>query len=359
MFARNVCSGTLPSNVRSTRAISAPPKRPPHWTLMPRAPAFVVRCSACRMARRNAIRFSSWSTMLLATSFASSSGCFISTTLTWTCLPEASFSSRFFNSSMPAPRLPMMMPGLPVCTMTRTVLARRSISTFATAAERDMPSTRPRIARSSCTHFAYCLFSYQRESHVRVMPSRKPTGWIFCPMLFGLSVGDDDGHVRHAFLLYSGLPARARLDALERRAAVNGGLSDDEAFRPHRKIVLRVCRCRAHDLLDRFGRGKRREREHGQRPIDALAADHVHDAARFAGRYAQKARDSFRLHVISQPPCRRRCRGRGRYASVRTRRVCAPPCSPERRPGCACDRHRPRSCARPWPARPWRLATTS
>ena len=35
-------------------------------TLTPRAPAFMVRMIACFMARRNAMRFSSWSTMLLA-----------------------------------------------------------------------------------------------------------------------------------------------------------------------------------------------------------------------------------------------------------------------------------------------------
>ena len=44
------------------------------------------------------------------------------------------------------------------------------------AAERDMLSSSLRIFRSSCSQSTYCLSSNQRESHVRVMPSRRPTG---------------------------------------------------------------------------------------------------------------------------------------------------------------------------------------
>src|SRR5918999_861947 len=53
MSARSVWSGTRPSRYHSRRAISAPPRRPEHWTRIPWAPAFMAVCTARFMARRN------------------------------------------------------------------------------------------------------------------------------------------------------------------------------------------------------------------------------------------------------------------------------------------------------------------
>ena len=83
MSARSVCSGTRPSRYHSVRLISAPPRRPEHWTLMPSAPARWAFCTARFIARRKAMRLASWSATPWATSAASSSGVLISTMLSW------------------------------------------------------------------------------------------------------------------------------------------------------------------------------------------------------------------------------------------------------------------------------------
>ena len=48
------------------------------------------------------------------------------------------------------------------------------------AALADLEFSRKRIAMSSCMSFAYSpLLAYQRESQVRLMPSRRPIGLTF------------------------------------------------------------------------------------------------------------------------------------------------------------------------------------
>ena len=59
MSARSVESGSWPSRYHSVRAISAPPRRPPHWILIPLAPDFIARKIDCFMARRKLILRSS------------------------------------------------------------------------------------------------------------------------------------------------------------------------------------------------------------------------------------------------------------------------------------------------------------
>ena len=61
MSARRVCRGSWPWRYHSDRAISAPFRRPPTRTLMPRAPNRSADSTAFRIARRNATRFSSCS----------------------------------------------------------------------------------------------------------------------------------------------------------------------------------------------------------------------------------------------------------------------------------------------------------
>ena len=56
--------------------------------------------------------------------------------------------------SMPAPRLPMTMPGRAVWTLTFTLLAARSISTFEMPAWPSFFFTYSRSWMSSCSHLA-------------------------------------------------------------------------------------------------------------------------------------------------------------------------------------------------------------
>ena len=135
MSARSVCNGTRPSRYHSVRLISAPPRRPEHWTLMPRAPARWAFCTARFIARRKAMRPASWSATPWATSAASSSGVLISTMLSWILglpvMPVISVRS----SSAWAPRRPITMPGRAVWTSTRTLSRVRSISIRLIAAD--------------------------------------------------------------------------------------------------------------------------------------------------------------------------------------------------------------------------------
>ena len=75
------------------------------------------------------MRRSSWVAMFSATSCASVSALRTSTMLRKTSF-LVNFWRSFFTVSMPAPRLPMTMPGRAVWTLTFTLLAARSISTL-------------------------------------------------------------------------------------------------------------------------------------------------------------------------------------------------------------------------------------
>ncbi len=120
---------------------------------MPLAPNFCAVWMAFFIARRKAIRRSSWVVMFSATSCAS-----VSALRTSTMLRNTSFwvncCSSFLMLSMPAPRLPMTMPGRAVCTFTFTLLAARSISTLLMPAWPSFFFTYSRRRMSSCSHFA-------------------------------------------------------------------------------------------------------------------------------------------------------------------------------------------------------------
>ncbi len=110
MSARIVWSGTRPSVYRSLRLISPPPRRPPHWILIPWAPERIAEASERFIARRNDTRFWSCSAIDWATSCASSSGRLISLMLMWTLLPVIEWSS-LRSASTSTPDLPITMPG--------------------------------------------------------------------------------------------------------------------------------------------------------------------------------------------------------------------------------------------------------
>ena len=120
---------------------------------MPLAPNFIAVWMAFFIARRNAMRRSSWVAMFSATSCAS-----VSALRTSTMFRKTSFSVNFWRSfftvSMPAPRLPMTMPGRAVWTLTFTLFAARSISTSLTPAWLSFFFTNSRIWMSSWSHLA-------------------------------------------------------------------------------------------------------------------------------------------------------------------------------------------------------------
>ncbi len=86
----------------------------------------------------------------------------------------------FLSLSISAPFLPMTTPGRAEWMVTRHFLCGRSITTLATAACFSCLNSISRILMSSCNSLPYSpLPAYQRESQVRLMPSRKPIGLTF------------------------------------------------------------------------------------------------------------------------------------------------------------------------------------
>ena len=90
-------------------------------------------------------------------------------------------SATFLRSfSMSAPFLPMTTPGRAEWIVTRHFLCGRSITIFDTAACLSSFISSSRIFMSSCSSVPYSFLpAYQRESQVRLMPSRKPIGLTF------------------------------------------------------------------------------------------------------------------------------------------------------------------------------------
>ena len=81
---------------------------------------------------------------------------------------------------MSAPFLPITTPGRAECTVTRHFLCGRSITIFDTAACFSAVMSSLRIAMSSCSSVPYSFLpANQRESQVRLMPSRRPIGLTF------------------------------------------------------------------------------------------------------------------------------------------------------------------------------------
>jgi len=150
---------------------------------IPPAPSRIADCTARFMARRKATRRSSCWAIDSATSWASSSGLRISTMLMTTS--ESVRSATFLRSfSMSAPFLPMTTPGRADWIVTRHFLCGRSITILDTAACLSCFISSARIFMSSCNSRPYSFLpAYQRESHVRLMPSRNPIGLTFWPIV--------------------------------------------------------------------------------------------------------------------------------------------------------------------------------
>ena len=193
-----------------------------------------------------------------------------------------------------------------------------------------------RILVSSWSRFAYSLEANQRELQVRVVPSRNPIGWTFCPIRRSSS----SWSWRLAAL--AGVPpaaaaagrARAALAPSRTRAAGPPGpasaratvmwasrcriqnarpiargwirLSDGSDHRvhskvvqaPHLVVVLGVGDGRPQHLLEMAGRDLRRVLQDRQRLRHGLAADEVGDQARLAGRHADVTGDGLGEHGL-------------------------------------------------------------
>src|SRR5574341_651451 len=318
MSARRVCNGTRPSRYHSVRAISLPPNRPAHDTLMPLAPRRSADTTAFFIARRKAIRFSNCSAIFSATSCASTSGFLISRMLmtTWR-LVKASISALSLSTS--APLRPMMIPGLEVCRLIRSWFPERSISIRAIPAWYSLAFTILRTLRSSCSSAAYSLPANQREFHDLMYPNRNPTGWTLCPTVCrslrpagrrrraprGPRPGrDHHGNVAHAFVDRVRAPLRRRLDPFERRSLVDHRSTDHQVVHVADLTVFRVGDGRPQHLFHHPRRASRRKLEHRESLPRAFTADQIDHAPRFAGRDPREFQHRFCFrHVSDVPSC--------------------------------------------------------
>src|SRR4249920_96037 len=104
----------------------------------------------------------------------------------------------------------------------RAFLAGRSIRMRETAAFFKRFFRNSRTCRSSASIVAKLrLPAYQRDDQARVTGSRKPVGWIFCPMWVPRSVADRHVDVAGAFADAVAAALGARAEALQRGALLD------------------------------------------------------------------------------------------------------------------------------------------
>src|SRR4029077_21050676 len=183
--------------------------------------------------------------------------------------------------SISAPFLPMTTPGRADCTVTRHFLCGRSMTIFDTAACLRSFISSSRIFMSSWSNWPYSsLPEYQRESQVRLMPSRKPIGLTFCPICYlsrsrGLDLTHHDGQVRERLENPTHAAAAARVKALDHDRLADMRLGDDEIVDVEIVIVLGVGDRRFQALANVARDALAREFEIGQRGRHLLAADEL------------------------------------------------------------------------------------
>src|ERR1700720_2542859 len=282
MSARSVCSGTRPSRYHSMRAISAPPRRPEQLIRMPSAPRRIADCTARFMARRNATRRSSCCAIDSATSVASSSGLRISTMLMTTS--EAVISAtRLRSLSMSAPFLPITTPGRAEWIVPRHFLCGLSMTIFEIAACLRFFMSVARIAMSSCRSFPYSVRpANQRESQVRLTPSRRPIGLTFCPIAFSLrprggrtGFPNNDRQMRERLTNAPGASPRARAKPLQDHRVADVGRGDDQIVDIEIVVILGVGDRALEGLLDIEGAPLAGKLEIGESLLNLLAADQL------------------------------------------------------------------------------------
>src|SRR5437773_302949 len=276
MSARSVCNGTRPSWYPSVRAISAPPSRPAVLILIPCAPMRIALCTARFMARRNEMRCVSWCATLSPTSWASSSGRLISSTLIPTSLPvSCASSSRSLSTS--APRLPITTPGRPVWTVTVTLPGLRPMCTSALAACDSLVFRYFRIRSSSFNSSGKLRRAKERERH-RV-----------------------DLHVARPLENRRRPAHRRRGEALQRRPLVHGRVLRAQPVGVEGRVLalrrlLRVRHCRLQHLVDVLGGELLRVPQDGIGLRHRPAANQVHDEPHLARRLAHGPLDRSGFH---------------------------------------------------------------
>ena len=121
--------------------------------------------------------------MYCATNIASISGVLISSAVIL-ILDLVIFLSSFSNVSTPEPPFPMTIPGFETLIKISISFSVLSISITLSPAVDSLLSSKLLIFISSSAKSAYCLLSaYHLEIQSLDIPSLKPVGFIFCPIL--------------------------------------------------------------------------------------------------------------------------------------------------------------------------------
>src|SRR5262245_6935912 len=168
--------------------------------------------------------------------------------------------------------------------VTRHFLCGRSMTICDTAACLSCFINSSRILMSSWSSEPYsALPANQRESQVRLMPTRSPTGLTFRPIAYSsgfrprLDLTHNDRQVRERFENSSDAAAAARGEALDHQRLSDMGLGDDKIVDVEVVIVLGVCDRRFQALADILGDALVRKLQIGERTRDLLAANELGD----------------------------------------------------------------------------------
>src|SRR4051794_11637880 len=149
--------------------------------------------------------------------------------------------------SISAPFLPITTPGRPEWMVTRHFRCGRSMTIFDTAACFSCFMRAARIATSSCISLAYSpLPANQRESQVRLMPSRRPIGLTFWPIrsssrrFGGRDFANHDGQVREGLQDAGAAATRTGVEPLQHERFADERLGDDEVVDIQVVVVLGI-----------------------------------------------------------------------------------------------------------------------
>src|SRR5450631_888619 len=140
-----------------------------------------------------------------------------------------------------------------------------------------------RISMSSCSSLLYsALSANQRESQVRLMPSRRPIGLTFCPIVFssGLRRGsagfaDDDRQMRERLMDTAGAAPRAGAEALQYHPIADISRGDDKVVDIEIVVVLGIGNRALQGLFHIKCASLARKFEIGKRRLDLLATDQL------------------------------------------------------------------------------------
>jgi hypothetical protein len=146
------------------------------------------------------------------------------------------------------------------------------------------------MAMSSWMSFAYSpLPANHRESQVRLMPSRSPTGLTF--------FANHDREVREGLQDARAAAPGTGVETLEDQRLADEGLLHDEVVHVEVVVVLGVRDGAFEALADLRGDPLARELEIGERSRDLLAADHLRDQVELLRGNAEHPGDGLGLVV--------------------------------------------------------------